>query len=170
VIIAAIIRNSVEKAFHSSAIVGGMLIVTGMLLMMTRWIRRGARDQAQMRLIDVIIIGLAQGMAVIPGISRSGITIVTGMVLGLRSDVAAKFSFLLSVPAILGAIVFEGLGRGAIEGGYGIITNGLGCMVSFLTGYLALRAVIGLAQSGRFYMFSYYCVVVGALAIAWYWP
>jgi undecaprenyl-diphosphatase len=166
-----LIRDPVETLFQSTGVVGLMLVVTGAILMVPRLAGAGKRGTHPVRLIDALVVGLVQGIAVTPGISRSGITIAAGLLMGLRGEEAARFSFLLSVPAILGAIVLEGLGAGAgAPGGYGGGVLLLGLVASFLSGWFALRLVLRLVDSGRLDLFSYYCVGVGLLAVARFWP
>jgi undecaprenyl-diphosphatase len=169
-LLAYLIREPVEEAFHSSTIVGIALFVTGLLLAVTRWIRGTGRGIIHMTLIDALVIGVAQGIAVVPGISRSGITIVAGIVMGLKGDVAAKYSFLLSVPAILGAIVFEIVTRGALGGeNFGLYVELMGCCMAFLSGLIALKIVMGFVSSGRLYLFSYYCIPLSVIVLGSSW-
>jgi len=166
-ILAFLIHDPVENAFHSSRLVGLFLFLTGLFLAVTRWIKGEGRGVQQMRGIDALVIGFAQGIAVVPGISRSGITIVAGLLMGLKGEVAAKFSFLLSVPTIIGAIVFQFWEEGGLNGGYSLPIELVGCGVALLSGILALKVVIGLVSSGRLYTFSFYCIPLGILVFIW---
>ncbi len=164
-IVAVLIQHPVEAAFRSVGVVGFSLVATGLFLGVTRWKRGGAKGILQVGLFEAFIIGIAQGLAVTPGISRSGITIVAGLVLGLSGFTAARFSFLLSVPAIIGGTVFEVLKQGISAGNYGISAELSGFLVAFLSGVIALKLVLGMVSSGRLYYFSYYCVPLGLLMI-----
>jgi undecaprenyl-diphosphatase len=168
-ILAFLFHVPVEKAFHSSKVVGISLLLSGFLLVLTRWIKGEGRGAQRMRIVDALVIGTAQGIAVVPGISRSGITIVAGLVMGLKGDVAARFSFLLSVPAIVGAIVFKIWHQGGLNGSFGFTIELIGCVTAFFTGILAMKAVIGLVNSGRLYVFSFYCITLGLLVVYYSW-
>jgi len=104
-LIGLFLKDWFETFFSKPKLVGVMLLVTGLILWLTRWTKRGGREISGMRWVDSILIGVAQGMAIIPGISRSGATISTGLFCGLDRQLSAKFSFLLSIPAILGATI-----------------------------------------------------------------
>jgi undecaprenyl-diphosphatase len=111
-----------------------------------------------------------QGIAIVPGISRSGITIAVALMLGVERELAARFSFLLSVPAILGALAFElrdvlpaAQGMPEIQG-LGVMV--IGVLVAAVTGIFALYIVLGVVRRGRISLFAYYCWALGALAIA----
>ncbi len=152
--------------FSSIFIVGIMLLITASLL----WSIRNKADVSEavestaISLKHALIIGFIQGFAVIPGISRSGSTIVAGLYLGLNRKEAARFSFLLCLPAIIGA---ELLGiRDAMKTGVSI--DGaliIGTLVSFVVGYFALKLLLGLVNRGRLHVFAPYCAVVGLIAI-----
>ncbi len=168
-ILAFLFHAPVEKAFHTSGVVGISLLLTGLLLVITRWIKGEGRGIQRMRIVDALVIGIAQGIAVVPGISRSGITIVTGLARGLKGDVAARFSFLLSVPAIVGAIAFNVWHQGGVNGSFGLTVELIGCVTAFFTGILAMKVVIGLVNSGRLYVFSFYCITLGILVVLYGW-
>jgi undecaprenyl-diphosphatase len=112
-----------------------------------------------------IIVGIAQGLAIIPGISRSGTTIATGILCGIDRDLAARFSFLLSIPAILGAVVLQ---IGSDEfGRMDLVPMILGFISSALVGLLALKILMTLVRKGNFFYFAPYCWMVGLLVIFW---
>jgi len=115
--------------------------------------------------LDAVLIGIGQAAAVIPGLSRSGTTISVGLLRGMEREKAARFSFLLSIPAILGALVFT-LGDLAESGsvlGVGPILAGL--IASAVTGYMAIRLLLSLIKRGRLVWFSYYTWFVGVLVV-----
>lgn len=151
--------------FTSSLIVGCMLILTGTILWLSRkYYRDEPGNGKSFGFGQAGFIGMIQGCAVIPGISRSGSTIAAGMFMGLDRATAAKFSFLLSVPAILGA---ELLGiKEMIETGTSLNSITIyATIVSFITGYIALKLLIRLVHAGRFHLFAPYCWFVGILVL-----
>jgi undecaprenyl-diphosphatase len=151
-----------ESLFSRPQTVGFMLLVTGMLLWLTRTVKRGKKTAGDMGVIDALIIGIAQGVAIIPGISRSGATISTGLFRRLNRELAGKFSFLLSIPAILGATLLE---FRKIDTGSGIGVTFIGMAVSFIVGLFSLKLLMGIVKKGKLTHFSYYCWAVGILMI-----
>ena len=159
-IMGLLVHDSVEEAFHSHGLVGTFLILTGLILAISRWRPGGGKELLQVGLRDALIIGTAQGFALFPGVSRSGITIVAGLLMGLQGMTSARFSFLLSVPAILGGTAFELIQQKGLSGGFNPAIELVGFLVAFLSGLFALKAVIDLVGSGRLYLFSFYCLAL----------
>jgi len=151
-----------ESFFSQPKLVGGMLLITGFLLWLTRWTRKEGRKIMTMGWFDSVLIGVAQGMAIIPGISRSGATISTGLFCGLDRDLSARFSFLLSIPAILGATVLEFKKIGSIQE-LGITL--IGTVIAFGMGILSLTFLIRINTIGKISIFSYYCWIIGLAMI-----
>ncbi len=151
-----------ESFFSDPKIVGGMLLVTGFFLWLTRWIKREGRKIMKMGWLDSVLIGIAQGIAIIPGISRSGATISTGLFRGLDRDLSARFSFLLSIPAILGATVLEFKRIGSVQE-LGITL--VGTLAAFGMGILSLAFLIRINRIGKISNFSYYCWIIGLAII-----
>ncbi len=151
-----------ESIFASPKLVGGMLLVTGMVLWLTRLVRGKERGLGKMNWKDALLIGIGQGVAIIPGISRSGATISTGLFCGLDRELSGKFSFLLSIPAILGATVLE---FRKIESPSEIVVSLLGTGIAFCVGLLALRLLMPVIRQGRLFRFAYYCWAVGLVMI-----
>lgn len=164
-----LLQDMLEKAFGSLPSVGSMLLVTGTFLYGTKPLNRPGRDLEQLCLRDCLLIGIAQSVALLPGISRSGVTIAAGLFCGLERDLAARFSFLLSVPAILGANILQAYGaRDSLH----TIDEGpllLGGLTALVTGYLALRLLLRVVRKGRLFRFSYYCWAVGASVLLALW-
>ncbi|MDD9302730.1 MAG: undecaprenyl-diphosphate phosphatase [Desulfobacter sp.] len=153
-----------EILFTSSFLVGAMLMVTGILLWISRKYYRDTNANAGLTIKRSLFIGVVQGLAVIPGISRSGSTIAAGMFSGLDRIRAAKFSFLLSVPAICGAQVISI--KDVLETGDGIDPAMIyGTIVSFIVGLAALKFLLKLVHTGKFHFFAPYCWLVGILAL-----
>ena len=150
--------------FTSSFLVGCMLIVTGTVLWVSRNFYRDNAAGGRLTLGRALIIGTVQGLAVIPGISRSGSTIAAGMFAGMDRTTAARFSFLLSIPAICGAQIVSV--KDALESG-GLIDPATiyGTIVSFIVGLVALKLLLKLVHTGKFHLFAPYCWLAGILAL-----
>ena len=151
-----------ESLFTRPKIVGGMLLTTGLILWFTRYVKRDGRLLEKMGWVDALLIGIVQGIAIIPGISRSGSTISTGLFCGLDRELAGKFSFLLSIPAILGATLLELRG---IESPTEVWMHLIGMAIAFLVGLLSLKFLMRIVRRGRLFTFAYYCWPVGILMI-----
>ncbi len=165
------------------AIVGAALLVNGVILLASR--RADARQQAQagatspagpwsvwgLGLLGALAVGVAQGIAVMPGLSRAGLTITACLLLGVERENAARFSFLLSIPAILGALVlkFDPDLLSAAQADR-LLRFGFGAFVAFVVGAFSLLLLIKVLQQARFHYFAWYCFVVGAAAIILTWP
>ena len=157
-LIGLFLKDWFETFFSKPKLVGVMLLVTGLILWLTRWTKREGRKIPEMRWIDSILIGIAQGMAIIPGISRSGATISTGLFCGLDRQLSAKFSFLLSIPAILGATILEFRKINFVQE---IWTLLIGTAIAFGVGILSLTFLIKINKMGKISNFSYYCWIIG---------
>ena len=151
-----------ESLFTRPKVVGGMLLATGLILWFTRYVKRDGRLLEKMGWVDALLIGIVQGIAIIPGISRSGSTISTGLFCGLDRELAGKFSFLLSIPAILGATLLELRG---IESPTEVWMYLVGMAIAFLVGLLSLKFLMRIVRRGRLFTFAYYCWPVGILMI-----
>jgi len=151
-----------ESFFSKPKTVGFMILVTGLVLWMTRWVRTKGRTLEKMTWTDSILIGVAQGIAIIPGISRSGTTISTGLFSGLDRELSGKFSFLLSIPAILGATVLEIHKIGSFESLSPVL---IGTATAFVAGILSLKFLMKIIKMGKISIFSYYCWGMGGLMV-----
>lgn len=153
-----------EQIFSAVWLVGVALLITATFLWFTRGQIQPGRMVKKMSVRDALVIGVAQGFAIIPGISRSGATISAALYLGLDRDLAGRFSFLLAIPAILGALVL-GIDGEAFHTDIplGIILAGSICAA--VVGYLALRILLHLVRKGKLYRFAPYCWTVGAIAL-----
>jgi undecaprenyl-diphosphatase len=154
--------SMVEASFGNPLLVSFMLLVTGTLLYATRFTPSTSRKSPTLQ--GSILVGLAQACAVFPGISRSGATISTGLFLGIEQAQAARFSFLLSVPAILGAgfVKLRDIGS-SIEAEIALT----GLVVSAFVGFIALKLLLRFLRKGRFSSFSWYCWCLGGAGIAY---
>lgn len=161
VVVGLFFKESIQGAFDRVNLVGLALIVTAGLLFMTR-IRKPADVwiTAQFGLI----IGMAQALAIMPGISRSGATIATAMIFGVHPEKAAQFSFLLAIPVIAGAGLLTAIESSSCN--ENLLSNQAiwgGLLSSFLVGWLSLRWLIDVLKRGKFHWFGYYCFGVGIL-------
>jgi len=146
--------------------VGLALVATGVLLRLVG--NRGQAGRDRLTLRDALLIGLIQGVAVIPGLSRSGWTIGAGLLLGLERETAARFSFILSIPAIIGATILEL--RGDFDSVFAAGDFLAGFLTAALCGFLALTLLRRVLITGRLGAFSWWCWAVGGVALAsWVW-
>ena len=162
--IGLILKQFEHILFASEVLVGFMLILTGTILWTSKNFYSSKNKKGGFSIKKALIIGVGQGLAVIPGISRSGTTIALGMFLGLDRHNAAKFSFLLSIPAILGAQILsikDMINSGLVIDSITIYAT----IVSFITGLLALKLLLSLVHSGRFHLFAPYCWLIGSLVL-----
>ncbi|MCO4769782.1 MAG: undecaprenyl-diphosphate phosphatase [Deltaproteobacteria bacterium] len=158
------LKDIFESLFHGVRPVGIALLVTGALLLATRWRSGGAVSAASMGIGAALLIGLAQGLAITPGISRSGTTIAVALFLGFDRDLAARYSFLLAVPAILGAAVLLARDGIAFEGA-SLAALAVGFITAMVVGYLALVLLVALVKRGGLHRFTWYVWPVGIAAI-----
>lgn len=165
-IIGLLLEKIIIKSFNILLVPGICLIVTGFLLYSTNKLKVGNKKEGRTSYKDAIIIGTFQGFAGLPGISRSGSTIVASLLQGLSRDFAVKFSFLMSLPAVIGAMILQlkdlpiDILKEAISLPYII-----GMLVSALVGYLCIKLLIKLIKNNKFYYFAYYCFGVGVIVV-----
>ena len=163
-VLGVIFAKMAEALFGTIWLVGIALLITGTFLWFTRQRKTVGRPIKEMTLKDALIIGLVQGMAIIPGISRSGATISAALYLGVDRELAGRFSFLLAIPAIIGALVL-GLDSEAFHTSLPAGTILLGSLAAAVVGYLALVVLLKMVRKGQLYRFAPYCWVVGAAAV-----
>jgi len=163
-----LLRDVIDDLFSSLWLVGVALIATGgVLLAADRLARRSRRSEV--RFLDALIIGIAQAFALLPGLSRSGVTIASGITMGLSAPKAARFSFLLAVPALSGAGIVTLWDAVRVAGLADQNVAGLlvGALVSFAVGLAAIRVLLALIAKGRLWFFAVYCLAVGISICAW---
>ena len=160
------VKDMVEGLYYNSIFIGVMLILTGCMLFISDRMLQGKKTETNMSFLDALLIGLCQCVATIPGLSRSGTTITAGMATGLRRDFAVKFSFLMSLPAVLGANLLS-LIHAAKEGvtWQYLPAYLVGTAVAMVSGIGAITLIKRISEKGRFGGFAYYCWVVGVLSI-----
>ena len=163
-IIGLILRNYVDLLFSSLVLVGSMLLVTGTFLWFTRLTPSEGKKVKEIGFGTALFIGTCQGIAVIPGISRSGATIAAGLFSGVERETAARYSFLLSMPAIVGAELLMLKDSFATGIGFNFITL-LSTLVAFIVGTLALVVLIRIVKKGRLHLFAPYCWTLGVITI-----
>ncbi len=163
-------KDFFEEAFVHHQLVSGLLICTGLILLAGDRLRRGERRAEHAGPLRSLLVGLAQALAILPGISRSGSTIVTGMALGIKPEEAARFSFLISIPAILGAAVLEVwelLAEGALALDYSPAELFAGFISSAAVGYLALQWLLVAVRRRNLTWFALYCFLLGGGTLFW---
>ncbi len=153
-----------EQLFGTVWLVGVALLITGTFLWFTRRRKATGRSIKEMGLKDAFVIGLVQGLAIIPGISRSGATISAALYLGVDRELAGRFSFLLAIPAILGALVL-GLDGEAFRTSLPAGKILVGSLVAAVVGYAALVVLLKMVRKGQLHRFAVYCWLVGIGAI-----
>jgi undecaprenyl-diphosphatase len=162
-IVGLLLKEPIEKLFNGNLFfVGLMLLVTSLLLALSHFLQGRARNIGYK---DAFIIGIAQAIAVIPGISRSGFTIATGLLIGNKKDEIARFSFLMVLIPVIGVNILE-----MISGDLSVNSTEIGVLVigfiaAFTSGYFACRWMISLVRRSKMIWFSVYCAIVGLLSI-----
>lgn len=164
VIVGPMLNDFFERLVSNAISAAFMLLVTGAILWGTRWVGEGVRGIMQVGWARAIIIGCAQALAIIPGISRSGSTIAAGLYAGVDRDLAARFAFLLAVPAIAGATVFK-LGDLAMFSQDIIVSTAVGTLTAFIVGLACIRWLMGIVRRGHISWFAPYCWLVGLITI-----
>ena len=156
------LQDAVNQLFSNSIMVSCALLATGFILFFSDRMARGHKTAKNATVADALIVGCGQALAVIPGLSRSGTTISVGMMRGFDRAFAVRFSFLMSLPAVLGANVLEI--KDALASNFPIEELPMylvGVAVSAVVGYFAIRLVKSLSDKGKFGKFAYYCWAVG---------
>ena len=162
-IVGILFESQIDALFAGALYVPGFfLFVTGTILYLSQRIASGEIDMSHMGWAQSLFMGLAQACAIMPGLSRSGTTIAAGLVAGLDKEFAAKFSFILSIPAIFGAFIVQlkDIGLSMSGDGAAII---LGFVAAFVSGYLAIKWLIDLIQNKSLDIFAFYCWIVGVI-------
>ncbi|NOZ08061.1 MAG: undecaprenyl-diphosphate phosphatase [FCB group bacterium] len=156
-------EDQIDAFFSNAVLVSVAMIFTGFVLFSTRFIKHKGRDDVL--IISALLIGVAQAVAIVPGISRSGMTISVALILGISNITAARFSFILAIPALLGAGILKlnealqlttNVSTGAIIGGF---------LSSAIVGYLVIGLLIRLISKDKFWLFSIYCWTIGLISL-----
>lgn len=166
-IVGVFFKDTVEDIFGSGLlIVGCCLLLTAVLLTFSYYAKPRQRDNISMK--DAFIIGLAQACAVLPGLSRSGSTIATGLLLGNKKEKLAQFSFLMVIPPILGEALLDVLKAAKGEEAFGdisVLPLVVGFIAAFVSGCLACKWMINIVKKGKLIYFGIYCAIAGAVTI-----
>lgn len=168
-IVGLLLKDQLDALLASSyimVVVGAMLLLTATLLSFAYYAKPRQRDTISYR--DALIIGLSQAVAATPGLSRSGTTIATGLLLGNRKDAVATFSFLMVLAPIMGQTLLDIVDGGFAIAGVSTIALIAGFITAFVVGCLACRFMINIVKRGKLIWFAIYCAVVGVLAIGSY--
>ena len=150
------LKDYISLLFDNIRFVSLSLVFTGIMLITSKFINK---RNVELTLFIGFVIGLAQAIAIIPGISRSGATICMAILMGLSAPAAARFSFLLSIPVIIGAGILTGINIKAIPFGLDIIL--LGIFSSYIVGWISLKWLLNILNSGKLYWFGIYCLIMG---------
>jgi len=169
IIVGLFFEKQVGAVYGKGAVVlvGGMLIITAVLLSLTHYVK--FKERRNISYLDSLLIGVSQAIAVLPGLSRSGITISTGLLLGNRKEDIAQFSFLMVLVPILGKAILDIL-RGDFSqevSGIPVQVMMIGFVAAFISGWLACKAMIALVKRSKLIYFAIYCAIVGATALIW---
>ncbi len=160
------VNQYIEKLFYSLTFVGIALIVTGVLLFLSDRVRQGGKTEKNATVKDAVIVGLAQAVATLPGVSRSGTTITVGLFQGFERSFAVRFSFLLSIPAVLGANILSLIGALKESFDTSLLPAYLaGVVVAMVSGYFSMRFLKRIVEKNHFGRFAYYCWGIGAVAV-----
>ena len=169
-IVAVIFKDQVEEFFHNLTLVGFALIVTGFVMFISDRLPRGKLTSRNAPYRSSLLVGIAQMIAIVPGISRSGSTITAGLAVGYTRKFAAKFSFLMSIIAIMGAAVVQvpdAVSMINTTSWYELTGYLLGMVGAAVSGIFAIKFLVNLINKGKFHIFAYYCWAVG-LAVLLY--
>ncbi|MBP3521053.1 MAG: undecaprenyl-diphosphate phosphatase [Oscillospiraceae bacterium] len=161
------VKDLVEEAMGNAAFVSVALIATGFILFFSDRMARGRKDARNATMVDALLVGCAQALGTLPGISRSGSTISAGMLRGFDRTFAVRFSFLMSLPAVLGANILtlvDVIKEGAIDTSM-LPVYLVGTAVAGVVGYFAIHLVNLLTNKGKFGAFAYYCWIMGAVSL-----
>ena len=167
-IIGVYVKKFHEEFLASTLLAGWMFPITGLMLIVLSRVRTGDKEYEKLDYGSVILIGLAQSFALLPGISRSGSTIVMASILGLKRQSAATFSFLLAIPAILGATVLEV--KDIVEAGKTETSATallVGLAIAFVVGLVSLKTLVNWLEAGKLHWFAYYLIPFGFLVVIW---
>jgi undecaprenyl-diphosphatase len=155
-------RSLFEYSFYDSLSIGVGFIITGAILLITLFLKPGSKNLGS---VDAVLIGVGQGLSIFSSISRSGATIAAGMLRGVEREQLVRYSFLLSIPAILGAVLVDIISVEEQQRtelySIGIESYVAGAAISAIVGYASIRVLIKTIFRGKFYLFAFYCFAVG---------
>jgi len=162
-VIGLLFEDKIESAFSSPRFASAMLIITAIILFLTLFVKKSGK---RLTLRNTFLMGVAQAFAIIPGISRSGSTISLGLYQNIDGEKAARFSFLLAIPAVLGATILKSveLVHSGIGGDMFMILSA-GMIASYISGFIAIESLLAIVKRGKLYYFAPYCLLLGILGL-----
>ena len=158
-------KDAVEGLFGMPGVAGSMLVITGIFLIISAVFSGRNHPEKKAGILSSLIVGTAQGIAIIPGISRSGLTIGSGLLCGFGKDSAVRFSFLLAIPAILGATVLQIFKIGEGIAGNEMLCFMTGAIAACITGIAAIKILINIVKNNRLQFFGVYCILAGVVVL-----
>lgn len=158
-LVGVFLNGFVKQAFGSVAMAGYGFLFTAVIVFLSQYPREKNKSPTW---ISIVGMGALQALAILPGVSRSGMTISAGLMQGVEREQAARFSFLLFIPAIVGAIIVEFKNISQIEHMGSLL---IGVVVTVITGYLSIRLLLRIVKQGHFHYFAWYCLAVGLLVL-----
>ena len=156
-------QKQFESLYLNLLTVGVALPINGFFLYVSQ-LRRN--NDKKLSYVDSLLVGIAQGVAIIPGISRSGVTIATGLLRKVKKETAFKYSFLLSIPAVIGATIAES--RNLVVSNVDMVAMFLGVVTSMIVGYIFLKLLQRIVMKEKFHLFAYYCWIAGLIIIIYF--
>lgn len=169
VLVALFFEDALETIFRAPAVVAGWLIGAGVLLAAAERFSAKLKPMSGMTFLEALVIGTAQALALIPGVSRSGITITAGLAMGFRREDAARFSFLLALPAVAGACVMQFKDLAAVGSLQEMLAMILGVAASAVSGWAVIAGLLAYLRRRTLYVFAWYRLALGALVLIWVW-
>ncbi len=167
-IIGKLFEDTFQRIFGMPLVVSIMLICTGCIIFCTRFVQNKPGELSGIKWHQAVIIGFFQAMSIIPGISRSGTTISTALFLGVSRKAAGEYSFLISIPAIMGATILKLPGAFSGSHHFTMFQMLAGVSVSFVSGYFALKVLLHFVHRGQLHIFSWYCWALGAAGVIYF--
>ncbi len=160
-----LMRNATDTIFNSLSLLSITFLITAVLLFATKFLKPGGKNLIGITVLDSLLIGAFQSIALLPGVSSSGSTISSALFTGIKREDAFKFSFLLAIPAIIGAMVLQIIivDWNSLKGGFWI--NFLGFIAATLFGFLSLKILEKITIKGKLYYFAFYCLVLGLIIL-----
>ncbi len=166
-LVGVLFEKQIEAAFNSITMIGFCLVLTGIVLWLTRYIPTGTTGVAGMGIAKALAVGLAQALAILPGLSRSGMTISAALFMGIDREIAARFSFLLSLPVVAGAglLKLAKIDWSAATSDF-VVAAVVGMLFAAISSYAALRWLLGWVRHGKLWWFAPYLWLTGLTALA----
>ena len=165
VILGFLIKDKIEVIFNSLALLSITFFITAVILFFTKFFGNGQKTLVNLGWFGSLFVGLFQALAILPGVSRSGSTISAGLFMGLKREDAFRFSFLLAIPAIFGAMVLQifDFNWNSLNGGF--LVNFIGFLAALIFGFLSLKILEKITTKGKLHYFAYYCLVLGLITL-----